>query len=326
MRSATEVRVGPLAASAVSDPFERWTALQLGCPARRARFDEAAEHAVWERIAERYDRESSLAVAAPELVAWVASLLDAEDDLLDVGAGTGAFALPIARHLRAVTAAEPSPGMLRVLARKRDRAEAPNLTVVRAGWEDDRLKPHAVVLGVNSLYRVLDLRAWFDRVHRLARRRVVVILTDGRQPPIPASVAAALAPGRVPPVAGPTELEDALRAIVGPGGYARSEWVVRRAYTFEDPADAAARLLGPFQPTAHELARAEEALRSGGPHPTQSAVERPSPRPRPRPDAAPSPARGRGGKGGEGLRPRVRAPYLMRSDHRVVGLTWSPPA
>jgi len=267
----------------LADPFERWTALQLGCPARRARLEEAAEHAVWERIAERYDAESSLARAAPELVDWVAGLVRPEDDLLDVGAGTGAFALPLARRVRAVTAAEPSPGMLRVLTRKRDEAEATNLAVVRSGWEADSLEPHAVVLGVNSLYRVLDLRAWFDRVRRLARRRVVVILTDGRQPPVPESVLAALPPGRVPPVAGPAELEAALRTIVGPRGYRREEWRARREYAFASPADAVARLLGPFALTPDEERLAEEAI-------------------------------------------GARASLLLRSDHRVVGLTWSPPA
>jgi hypothetical protein len=113
-------------------------------------------------------------------------------------------------------------------------------------------------------------------------------LTDGRQPPVPASVVAALAPGRVPPVAGPTELEDALRAIVGPGGYARSEWVVRREYAFAEPANAAARLLGSFGLAEDELTRAEDALESV-------------------------------------LIPTERR-LVLHTDHRVVGLTWSPPA
>ena len=290
MSRAAEAVLQSAAALPITGPFERWTALQLGCPARRARLVQAAEHAVWERIAERYDAESSLAEAAPYLVEWVAGQLGPDDDLLDVGAGTGAFALPLSRRVRAVTAAEPSPGMLRVLTRKRAAANLANVAIVQSGWEGDQEEPHAVVLGVNSLYRVLDLRAWFDAVHRLARRRIVVILTDGRQPPIPAPVEAALPPGRVPPVAGPNELEAALRVIVGPAGYERSEWRVGREYHFADPADATARLLGPFGLTPDERGRAEEAIRVA-------------------------------------LTPRrARSSYILRTEHRVVGLTWSPPA
>lgn len=241
-----------------ADPFAAWRAAQLACPSRRRRLDPAVDLAFWEEAAEHYDARSSLAVAAPGLIGWVAQHLKPADDVLDLGAGTGAFALPLAASGRSVSAVEPSPAMRTVLERRRSSEGLDNVRAVAAGWEDVQESPHAVVLAANSLYRVLDLRAWFETVHRLSQRLVIVILSEGRQPPLPPKVERLLLPKRVEPGAGPAELERALRTFLS--AYRRTIWTVTRSYLFDDADDASRRLLGPFEPTRTQLARARQVI------------------------------------------------------------------
>ncbi|HET7876810.1 MAG TPA: class I SAM-dependent methyltransferase [Methylomirabilota bacterium] len=96
-------------------------------------------------------------------VAWYARALERSDyaarvlevlgpylgrcrDALDVGAGCGVLALPLARRLERVTAVEPSHAMASALRRAAARAVLANLTVVEAAWGEAPVAPHDLVL------------------------------------------------------------------------------------------------------------------------------------------------------------------------------------
>lgn len=83
---------------------------------------------------------------APKVLGAIAPLLDECETALDVGAGCGALAIPLARRLRRVTALEPAPAMAKALAEEaRDRGLA-NLEIVEAVWGDVPVRPHDLVL------------------------------------------------------------------------------------------------------------------------------------------------------------------------------------
>ena len=100
---------------------------------------------------------------SPRKVAWyrranersdyAARVLDVIDDLvrrsadaLDVGAGFGALALPLARRLARVTAIEPAPAMAAALRDHAARAGLGNVEVVQAAWGECTVAPHDLVL------------------------------------------------------------------------------------------------------------------------------------------------------------------------------------
>ena len=56
--------------------------------------------------------------------------------VLDVGAGTGAFAIPVAKKVSAVTIVEPSKEMVRYLMKSADRNGLNNIDVITKRWED----------------------------------------------------------------------------------------------------------------------------------------------------------------------------------------------
>jgi SAM-dependent methyltransferase len=83
---------------------------------------------------------------APKVLGAIAPLLEACETALDVGAGCGALAIPLAERLRRVTAVEPAPAMAKALAEEARARGLTNVTVVEAHWGDVAVPPHDLVL------------------------------------------------------------------------------------------------------------------------------------------------------------------------------------
>jgi hypothetical protein len=83
---------------------------------------------------------------APKVLGAIAPLLEECETALDVGAGCGALAIPLAGRLRRVTAVEPAPAMAKALAEEARERGLTNLSVVEAAWGDVPLPPHDLVL------------------------------------------------------------------------------------------------------------------------------------------------------------------------------------
>jgi len=163
------------------DAFERWTALQLTSTDASNRLDERIDLAFWERVAADYDA-GALPKRVPAVLDRVRELIPHGSSLLEFGAGTGAFTVPLARVASRVTAVDYSPAMLRVLdARIHTDPALQHVRTVLSRWEDADVEPHDVTFAANSLYRVRDLRRVLDKMLRATRRRGVVVWSVGRQ-------------------------------------------------------------------------------------------------------------------------------------------------
>ena len=92
--------------------------------------------------------------------------------LVDVGAGTGRHAGPLAERLDWVTAVEPSQAM------REHIPGAPNLTVIASSWQDADPAPADLVICVHVLYPVADVVPFIEKLERTARERVFVVLRD----------------------------------------------------------------------------------------------------------------------------------------------------
>jgi hypothetical protein len=100
------------------------------------------------------------------------------ETLLDIGAGTGRFTLPLAGRCASITALDQSPRVLSVLARKAAAAGLGNITTVCGTWDAAAVEPHDVVLSAWSLYRERDLAACLAKMLDAARRQVIIIVPD----------------------------------------------------------------------------------------------------------------------------------------------------
>jgi SAM-dependent methyltransferase len=96
--------------------------------------------------------------------------------VIDVGAGTGRFALGLAGGVRHVTAVDPSPAMLAVLRRDAAQREIANVTSVEATWQDAQVEPADVVFSSFVLTLVPDAAAFVEKLERAARERLLLYL------------------------------------------------------------------------------------------------------------------------------------------------------
>jgi len=112
-----------------------------------------------------------------------------DDTWLDIGAGAGRYALPLALRVREVIALDPSPGMLGALREQAAEHRITNVRLIEARWPVDPASGPAptadAALIANVGYDVEAIGPFLDAMEAAAGRLCVAILADG-QPSRPA--------------------------------------------------------------------------------------------------------------------------------------------
>lgn len=96
--------------------------------------------------------------------------------VIDVGAGAGRLALPLALRCRQVIAVEPSPSMAAVLMQQAAEHDIYNVSLVQAPWEDAEVQPADVVLCSHVVYTIRAIEPFVRRLEEHARERVLAVL------------------------------------------------------------------------------------------------------------------------------------------------------
>lgn len=110
------------------------------------------------------------------LVEDLRARLDPGESLLDVGAGGGRLALPLALKCGTVTAVEPSPGMCAVLRETALEYNIGNVDIVESEWLAASVQLADVVLCSHVVYVVEDIGPFVRKLHDHARRLVLAIV------------------------------------------------------------------------------------------------------------------------------------------------------
>ncbi len=98
------------------------------------------------------------------------------ETLLDVGAGGGRLALPLALTCSSVTAVEPSPSMCAVFRETADEYDIRNVSIIESDWLNATAAPADVVLCSNVLYVIADIGAFVRKLDGHARRLALVVM------------------------------------------------------------------------------------------------------------------------------------------------------
>ncbi len=133
------------------------------------------EHFWSERTVAWYARALERSDYAARVLAVLEPRLGGCRDALDVGAGCGALALPLARRLDAVTALEPEPAMAQYLRLAAVRAGLDNLTVVEARWGETPLPAHDLILCAHVGGLMQADSPFLRDAGKLARRLVALV-------------------------------------------------------------------------------------------------------------------------------------------------------
>ena len=131
----------------------------------------------WDRRADRY--AASLRRAHTErdpFARRLRRLTDASSTVLDVGAGTGRFALLLADTVGHVTAVEPSSAMLAILRRDAHERGAANITAVQATWDGAGVEPADVAFSSFVLTLVPDAVPFLVKLDASGRHHALLYL------------------------------------------------------------------------------------------------------------------------------------------------------
>jgi SAM-dependent methyltransferase len=130
----------------------------------------ARDDRYWEQRSDRY--ALSLQERPDPLLELLEPWLSPARTLIDVGAGVGRHAVPLAGRLGHVHAVEPSAGMRGRIPR------LPNLSVVPAAWLEAGPLQADLVICVHMLYPIADPEPFIARLDASARERAFIVMRD----------------------------------------------------------------------------------------------------------------------------------------------------
>jgi SAM-dependent methyltransferase len=93
--------------------------------------------------------------------------------LIDVGAGYGRLAVPLAERLEWVTVVEPTAGMRELIP------DVDNMTVIASAWDDAEVQPADLVICSQVVHHVADPEPFLAKLDAAATEAVFVVLRDG---------------------------------------------------------------------------------------------------------------------------------------------------
>jgi len=167
-----------------SDPaLDEWRRIVTARDQQRdalRRPEDPAPERFWEKRAQRFARFSRELDPDDPFLRFVQERPQEGDTLLDVGAGTGRFALPLARQVRRVVAVEPSPAMLAELMRAAEAAGISNVTAVEARWEDAEVAPAELVICAHVVYPIRGIGPFVGKLDAHVRRDGFIYMRVGQ--------------------------------------------------------------------------------------------------------------------------------------------------
>jgi len=107
---------------------------------------------------------------------FILSRIDSDSTVLDIGAGTGAWSILLARKAKRVTAIEPSPSMIRVLLEDLEKEHIDNVTLTKGSWPDVPVEKHDYSLCSHAMYACPDFASFVLKMVSCTRRMCFLLI------------------------------------------------------------------------------------------------------------------------------------------------------
>ncbi|GMQ57471.1 hypothetical protein AN1V17_18660 [Vallitalea sediminicola] len=153
----------------------------LGCSSETAykrAYDDQIEKEFWEKYSLIYDTIPSLYDYWPKTFDKLVDIIGTQKEVIEFGAGTGKFTLPMALKQKQVTAIDFSEDMLQKLQCK--IGDLTNVHTVHGKIEDMENYNVDSIYSVNAIYRISDMKEAIKKIRSFAREKVVLVWTMQR--------------------------------------------------------------------------------------------------------------------------------------------------
>ena len=134
----------------------------------------------WDKRAKHYNESIKRHNHAERIIAKLD--IDLECTVLDIGAGPGTLAIPLAKTVKHVTAIDPSSGMLECLKENAVSEGLKNITCINKRWEDVEIgkdiDKHDIVIASHSI-TMLDIKEALSKMNEVAKQYVYIFTFAG---------------------------------------------------------------------------------------------------------------------------------------------------
>ncbi len=164
----------------MQNALERWREL---LDARAQQMDTAYERLgrtsadLWNRRARNFHRATKETVGDDPLFLRLCQIVTPQTTVLDVGAGTGRFALALAPLVQHITAVEPNSTMLSYLRQDAADQQISNISYVPTSWQDapDDLTADIVICS-HVLYPIRDIDIFLTKLHKATNQTCYIYM------------------------------------------------------------------------------------------------------------------------------------------------------
>ena len=127
----------------------------------------ATSHSKNGELVSRYETHTRKRDERPDpLLDFVLRNIDSQTTILDVGAGSGRWTIPLAKIARTVTAVEPSDAMRNALRQNLVFARVNNVEIIQSSWEEAIVQTHDVIVCVHTMYASPDLGSFVRKMEQ----------------------------------------------------------------------------------------------------------------------------------------------------------------
>jgi 2-polyprenyl-3-methyl-5-hydroxy-6-metoxy-1,4-benzoquinol methylase len=134
----------------------------------------------YNNFAEEYDRRLSSEGYPGNLLDIVLSELGEAKTVIDIGAGSGFFTMPLLEMGCRVTAIEPSVEMVNIMIRKLGSRFNSMLRIDNARWEEWNGDSADSIISVHSVYRMKDMAGVIRKMKEKAGRCLLVVNIESK--------------------------------------------------------------------------------------------------------------------------------------------------
>lgn len=167
------------------DYAERWRRI---VEARRQHMDalyarvERSTTNFWATRSEWFRPSAQRQLGPDPFLAAVTARVTPAATVLDVGAGGGRYAIPLAARAREVVAVEPAEPMVRVMREEAELAGVRNLRIVQGDWLEAAVEPADIVICSHVIYPIADVVPFLEKLHSATKGTCLLYLNAGQPP------------------------------------------------------------------------------------------------------------------------------------------------